>query len=67
MASVAAKCKHCEGMRLIRLPVDVTQDAAFKRRYEKVWLCGICDSGDKPQEGALALALANHEKRLENS
>lgn len=46
------KCKHCEA-QLTELPVP---NEGFAKPTLPVFLCGVCDSGDDPKDGALALA-----------
>lgn len=62
-----ADCKGCKAERdkagktprsLVRLPIEVTQDKAFKRKGLAVQICEYCD-GDVLEE-----ALKAHDKRI---
>lgn len=62
-------CHSCKSKRtsearppreLIKLPIEVTQDKVFQKRGIPVFLCEVCD------EQELELALAEHEKRIDN-
>ena len=62
-------CNSCKSKRtsearppreLIKLPIEVTQDKVFQKRGIPIFLCEICD------EQELELALAQHEKRIDN-
>jgi hypothetical protein len=67
MAVEMATCRRCKDERkrvgnepkeLVRLPPEVTQDSAFRRKGLPVTLCEECDSG------AVGLARAAHAKRV---
>lgn len=69
MSDEAPICNGCKSLRissahkprkLVRLPVEVTQDSVFNNRGLAVWLCEFCD------EYELKAALAAHQKRIDN-
>jgi hypothetical protein len=69
MSNEAPICNGCKSIRirdgksprnLIRLPIEVTQDAVFNNRGLAIWLCEFCDAYE------LEAALAAHEKRIDN-
>jgi hypothetical protein len=69
MDKSAPICNCCKSNRvrdghapreLIKLPIEVTQDKVFSNRGIPIFLCKVCD------EHELTLALAEHEKRIDN-
>lgn len=62
-------CNCCKSSRvrdghppreLVKLPIEITQSEVFNNRGIPVFLCEVCD------EHELTLALAEHEKRIDN-
>ena len=69
MSDDAPICNGCKSIRtasahkprkLVRLPIEVTQDPVFNNRGLAVWLCEFCDKHE------LEAALAAHQKRIDN-
>ena len=66
---VVPTCNGCKSTRkreareprdLVRLPAEVTQDGVFNNKGIPVFLCPVCD------EQELEMALATHQKRIDN-
>lgn len=62
-------CNGCKSTRkreardpreLVRLPTEVTQSDVFNNKGLPVFLCPVCD------EQELEMALATHQKRIDN-
>jgi hypothetical protein len=66
---VVPTCNGCKSSRkreardpreLVRLPTEVTQSEVFNNKGLPVFLCPVCD------EQELEMALATHQKRIDN-
>jgi len=62
-------CNGCKSIRkagaqppreLIKLPIEITNNEVFNNRGLPLYLCEFCD------EQELSMALATHEKRIDN-